>query len=74
MDDLLTRMPRDAELPVPDELKGSFAVLRRGVRESPELRKGLGFTLIVSLGITVVALVTPVLVQQVCDLGFSPVF
>jgi putative ABC transport system ATP-binding protein len=72
MDDLLTRMPRDAELPVPDELKGSFAVLRRGVRESPELRKGLGFTLIVSLGITVVALVPPVLVQHVFDHGFTP--
>src|SRR5687767_13642322 len=64
----------DGELPVPEELKGSFAVLRRGVRESPELRKGLGFTLIVSLGITVVSLVTPVLVQQVFDHGFTPAF
>ena len=60
---------RGDELPVPAELKGSFAVLRRGVRESPELRKGLGFTLVVSLGITAISLVTPVLVQQVLDHG-----
>ena len=64
----------DGELPVPEELKGSFGVLRRGVRESPELRKGLGFTLVVSLGVTVVSLVTPVLVQQVFDKGFTPEF
>ena len=64
----------DDELPVPEELKGSFGVLRRGVRESPELRKGLGFTLVVSLGVTVVSLVTPVLVQQVFDKGFTPEF
>ena len=64
----------DDELPVPEELKGSFGVLRRGVRESPELRKGLGFTLIISLGITAISLVTPVLVQQVFDNGFTPEF
>jgi len=29
---------------VPEHLKGAFAVLRRGIRESPELRTGLGFT------------------------------
>ena len=75
MVDELTRLRGvDGELPVPDELKGSFAVLRRGVRESPELRKGLGFTLIVSLGITAISLVTPVLVQQVFDHGCTPEF
>ncbi len=30
----------DDELPVPEELKGSFAVLRRGVRESPGATQG----------------------------------
>ena len=75
MADELTRLRGlDDDLPVPEELKGSFAVLRRGVRESPELRKGLGLTLIVSLGITAVSLVTPVLVQQVFDHGFTPEF
>ena len=49
-------------------------MLRRGVRESPELRKGPGVTLVVSLGITAISLVTPVLVQQVFDHGFTPEF
>ena len=46
-------------------------MLRRGVRESPELKRGLGFTVIVSLGVTVTTLVTPVLVQKVFDNGFT---
>jgi putative ABC transport system ATP-binding protein len=64
----------DEDAKVPDHLKGAFAVLRRGIRESPELRKGLGFTVIVSLGVTVASLVTPVLVQQIFDEGFTPAF
>ena len=32
----------DEDVKVPEHLKGAFAVLRRGVRESPELRAGLG--------------------------------
>jgi putative ABC transport system ATP-binding protein len=64
----------DEDAKVPDHLKGAFAVLRRGIRESPELRKGLGFTVIVSLGVTVASLVTPVLVQQIFDKGFTPAF
>ncbi len=64
----------DEDAKVPDHLKGAFAVLRRGIRESPELRRGLGFTVIVSLGVTVASLVTPVLVQQIFDKGFTPTF
>ena len=30
-------------LEIPKKLRSSFAVLRRGIRESPELRAGLGF-------------------------------
>jgi ATP-binding cassette, subfamily B, bacterial len=62
----------DDALPVPEYLQGAAAVLRRGVLESPELRRGLGLTVIVSLGVTVVSLVTPVLIQMVFDHGFSP--
>ena len=66
-------MPYDDDaLPVPEHLQGAAAVLRRGVLESPELRRGLGLTVIVSLGVTVVSLVTPVLIQMVFDHGFSP--
>jgi ATP-binding cassette, subfamily B, bacterial len=61
-------------LPIPQELNGAWAVLRRGVRESPELRRGLGFTVIVSLGVTVTSLVTPILIQKVFDHGFDPSF
>jgi putative ABC transport system ATP-binding protein len=64
----------DEDVKVPEHLKGAFAVLRRGLRESPELRAGLGFTVIVSLGVTVASLVTPVLVQQIFDKGFTPTF
>ncbi|HEY7478034.1 MAG TPA: ABC transporter ATP-binding protein [Actinomycetota bacterium] len=64
----------ERELPVPEELRSAWAVLRRGLRESPELRRGLWFTVIVSLGVTVSELVTPVLVQQVFDHGFTPEF
>ena len=61
----------DEQIPVPEELQGSWAVLRRGVRESPELRRGLGFTVVVSLGVTVTSLVTPVLIQKIFDNGFT---
>ncbi|HEX2421762.1 MAG TPA: ABC transporter ATP-binding protein [Actinomycetota bacterium] len=64
----------DEDVKVPEHLKGAFAVLRRGLKESPELRAGLGFTVIVSLGVTVASLVTPVLVQQIFDKGFTPTF
>jgi len=69
---------RDDDLEIPDELSGSFAVLRRGIRESPELRAGLGLTVVISLGVVVAHLTTPVLIQQVFDHGFDggfrPVF
>jgi putative ABC transport system ATP-binding protein len=64
----------DDDLEIPEELQGSFAVLRRGLRESPELRKGLWFTVVVSLGVTVSTLVTPILIEQIFNDGFDPAF
>ena len=64
----------DEDAKIPDHLKGAWAVLVRGLHESPELRTGLGFTVIVSLGVTVATLVTPVLIQQIFDKGFTPSF
>ena len=61
----------DDEIEIPPQLQGAWGVLRRGLQESPELRKGLGFTVVVSLGVTVASLVTPVLVQLVFDHGFE---
>ena len=64
----------DDDLPAPAHLTGAWQVLVRGLRESPELRKGLGFTVIVSMGVTVASLVEPVLVQQIFDHGLNQGF
>jgi ATP-binding cassette, subfamily B, bacterial len=65
---------KDEDTRVPEKLQSAWSVLRAGIGGSPELRRGLGFTVIVSLGVTVASLVTPVLVQQVFDHGFTPSF
>jgi ATP-binding cassette subfamily B protein len=65
-----TRAP-DEDLPIPPELASLRAVLRRGLGESPELRRGLGFTLILSLTVVVANLVTPILIQKIFDHGFD---
>jgi ATP-binding cassette, subfamily B, bacterial len=61
----------DEDLEVPPHLQSARAVLRRGLHESPELRKGLGLTIVISLGVTAATLITPVLVQQIFDHGFE---
>ena len=45
--------PRTTTSRSPSSCSSSFAVLRRGMRESPELRAGLLFTVIISLGVIV---------------------
>lgn len=55
----------------PQRLGGALRVLRRGLRESPELRAGLGFTLAMAAAVTVGRLVIPILVQQVLDRGIG---
>jgi ATP-binding cassette, subfamily B, bacterial len=63
---------RDGEdFEAPEELKGSFAVLRRGIRESPELRSGFFLTVVISLGVVIANLTTPVVIQLVLDHGFD---
>jgi putative ABC transport system ATP-binding protein len=66
-----TAPPKDEELPIPAHLRGAFAVLRQGLHESPALRRGLGFTVVVSLAAAVSGLVVPILVQQIFDHGFD---
>ncbi len=65
---------QEADLEVPEHLRSARAVLRRGLHESPELRKGLAFTVVISLGVTVASLVTPILVEKIFDQGFDPGF
>jgi ATP-binding cassette, subfamily B, bacterial len=62
--------PEEENLPVPAHLRGAFAVLVEGLRASPALRRGLGFTVVISLGQTVVVLLVPILIQQIFDHGF----
>jgi ATP-binding cassette, subfamily B, bacterial len=62
--------PEDA-IPVSPELASTWAVLRRGLRESPELRRGLGFTALLAIAVTVANLVSPILVQLIFDHGFE---
>jgi ATP-binding cassette subfamily B protein len=67
------RPPGDEDaIPIPEELSGAWAVLKRGIHESPELRRGLFLTVIVSLGVTAVSLVTPVLIKRILDNGLDP--
>jgi putative ABC transport system ATP-binding protein len=64
----------DDAIEVSEDLQGSFGVLKRGIGESPELRRGLWFTVVISLGVTVSSLVTPVLLDQIFSNGFTPEF
>ncbi|MEO0495029.1 MAG: ABC transporter ATP-binding protein [Actinomycetota bacterium] len=48
---------------------GAFAVMKRGIRVSPELRAGLGITVVMALTAAVGRLIVPILVQLVLDNG-----
>jgi putative ABC transport system ATP-binding protein len=61
----------EAELPAPAELSGAFAVLRRGLRETPELRKGIGYTIVFAMVSGFGQLLVPILIQQILDKGFT---
>ena len=53
-----------------EEQPPALKILRRGFRESPELRKGIGVTVTFALLSALARLVLPVLVQQAIDGGF----
>ena len=52
-------------------LAGGLAVIRRGLRESPELRRGLTATIMLAVATAIGRMVVPVLVQQVLDRGIN---
>ncbi|MFL5766438.1 MAG: ABC transporter ATP-binding protein [Actinomycetota bacterium] len=52
-------------------LGGAVSVLRRGLRESPEMRVGIGFTIALALADTVGRLLIPILIQVVIDHGIN---
>jgi len=47
----------------------SIGVLRRGLAMSPELRDGLGVTILMALSAAVGRLIIPILIQQILDKG-----
>ncbi len=49
----------------------AMEILRRGLRQSPELRQGLGVTVLFALLSALARLVLPVLIQQAIDGGIS---
>jgi ATP-binding cassette subfamily B protein len=65
---------------VSPELQGAWSVLRRGLRQSPELRVGFVYTVLLALALTVGRLLVPILIQQIFDrglrgpAGFRPAF
>jgi ATP-binding cassette subfamily B protein len=65
---------RESDLEAPDELpvvEGALHLLRRGLRESPELRAGIVYTIVLSLALTAGRLLLPVLIQEILDRGFG---
>lgn len=62
-----TEPPRAEERSV--RVEGAWHVLRRGLRESPELRAGLGFTVILALANAIGRLILPVLIGFTLDRG-----
>lgn len=48
---------------------GALAVMRRGIRVSPELRAGLGITIVMALTAAIGRLIVPILVQLILDNG-----
>ncbi|TMK82860.1 MAG: ABC transporter ATP-binding protein, partial [Actinobacteria bacterium] len=65
--------PTELETP-PEELpqiEGAIRLIRRGLRETPELRAGLGYTLGLAMALTAGRLLVPILVQQIFDRGLN---
>jgi ATP-binding cassette, subfamily B, bacterial len=72
--EMLDAEPRP-EILTPDDaagrLGGALSVLRRGLRETPEIRVGIAATLALAAVMTIGQLLIPVLIQLVIDRGFG---
>jgi putative ABC transport system ATP-binding protein len=53
------------------QIDGALRLLRRGLKETPELKAGLGYTLGMALALTAGRLLVPILVQQILDRGLN---
>jgi ATP-binding cassette, subfamily B, bacterial len=63
--------PLEEDIPPVTGLGGASSVLRRGLRESPELRVGIGFTIALAFADTLGRLLVPILIQLVIDRGIN---
>jgi ATP-binding cassette, subfamily B, bacterial len=59
------------DLPTPAALEGAWRVLRRGLRETPQLRSGAYYTVGLAVMRTLGALLLPLLIQQILDRGIQ---
>lgn len=62
---------RDAPEVAADDASGVGDVLRRGLRESPELRVGLAVTVAMAMVVAAGKLVIPIAIQQILDGGIT---
>ncbi|MDP9295905.1 MAG: ABC transporter ATP-binding protein/permease [Actinomycetota bacterium] len=63
--------PLEEDIPPVAGLGGALSVLRRGLRESPEMRVGIGFTIALAFADTLGRLLVPILIQLVIDRGIN---
>ncbi|WP_254070081.1 hypothetical protein [Pimelobacter simplex] len=62
------RAPEQTRLSTGEEI-GAWETIRRGIRHSPELTEGIGWTLTLAVIASVGQVVVPIAVQQTIDKG-----
>jgi ATP-binding cassette subfamily B protein len=56
---------------VEPRIEGAVQLVRRGLRATPELKAGIGFTLGLAMALTAGRLLIPILIQQIFDKGLT---
>jgi ATP-binding cassette, subfamily B, bacterial len=65
----LSRPSRPEE--IEPRIEGAVALVRRGLRATPQLRAGIGFTIAMAMAMTAGRLLVPILIQQIFDRGLT---
>ena len=55
-------------------VQGAFKILKRGIADSTEMRKGLGYTIAMAMAYSLGSLMVPILIQQILDKGLDDGF
>lgn len=50
-------------------VQGAFKILKRGIADSTEMRRGLGYTIAMAMAYSLGSLMVPILIQQILDKG-----